>query len=83
MAGFEGKMLEINLSKGSISKSTVSKDIIRKYIGGSGLGAKLMFDRVDPKVDALSPQNTLYSLFEPAPPLLHRSILKEYSYNYV
>ena len=65
MAGFEGKMLEVNLSKGSISKSTVSKDIIRKYIGGSGLGAKLMFDRVDPKVDALSPQNTLFILTGP------------------
>ena len=45
MAGFEGKMLEVNLSKGTVSKSTVSKDIVRKYIGGSGLGAKLMFDR--------------------------------------
>jgi aldehyde:ferredoxin oxidoreductase len=65
MAGFEGKMLEVNLSKGSISNSTVSKDIIRKFIGGSGLGAKLMFDRVDPKVDPLSPQNTLFILTGP------------------
>jgi len=65
MAGFEGKMLEIDLSKGSISNSTVSKDIIRKFIGGSGLGAKLMFDRVDPKVDPLSPQNTLFILTGP------------------
>ncbi|MFA5367615.1 MAG: aldehyde ferredoxin oxidoreductase family protein [Dehalococcoidia bacterium] len=65
MAGFEGKMLEVNLSKGSISNSTVSKDIVRKFIGGSGLGAKLMFDRVDPKVDALSPGNTLFVLTGP------------------
>lgn len=65
MAGFEGKMLEIDLSKGSISNSTVSKDIVRKFIGGSGLGAKLMFDRVDPKVDPLSPQNTLFILTGP------------------
>ena len=65
MAGFEGKMLEVNLSKGSISNSTVSKDIIRKFIGGSGLGAKLMFDRVNPKVDPLSPENPLFILTGP------------------
>jgi len=65
MAGFEGKMLEVSLSKGTVSKSIVSKDIIRKYIGGSGLGAKLMFDRVDPKVDPLSPGNTLFILTGP------------------
>lgn len=65
MAGFDGKMLEVDLTKGSISNSTVSKEIIRKYIGGSGLGAKLMFDRIDPKIDPLSPENPLLILTGP------------------
>lgn len=60
MAGFEGKTLEIDLSSGKISKGMLDKNMLRKFIGGSGLGAKLIFDRVDPKVDPLSPKNPLF-----------------------
>ena len=65
MAGFEGKTLEIDLSSGKISKGTLDKNILRKFIGGSGLGAKLIFDRVDPHVDPLSPKNPLFLLTGP------------------
>ncbi len=37
MAGFEGRILEINLSTGDTSQSTMAKDVLRKYISGSGL----------------------------------------------
>lgn len=60
MAGFQGRMLEVNLSKGTIGNSTVDKKILRDYIGGSGLAAKLMFDRVSTNVDPLSPDNTMF-----------------------
>jgi aldehyde:ferredoxin oxidoreductase len=66
MAGFEGKLLEVNLTTGAMKTSTVAKDILRKYIGGSGLGAKLVLDRVSPNVDPLSPQNPLFILTGPA-----------------
>lgn len=65
MAVFEGRTLEIDLSNHKISKGTLDKDILRKFIGGSGLGAKLIFDRVDPKVDPLSPKNPLFILTGP------------------
>ncbi len=65
MAGFQGRMLEVNLSKGSSRETFVEKDSLRKYIGGSGLGAKLLFDRVSPDVDPLSPENTLFVLGGP------------------
>ena len=65
MAGFEGKMLEVNLTTGAIKTSTVDKETVRKYIGGSGLAAKLMFDRVSPDVDPLSPDNILFVLTGP------------------
>ncbi len=65
MAGFEGKMLEVNLTDGTTKTSTVEKDVLRKFIGGSGLGAKLMLDRVSPDVDPLSPDNTLFFLTGP------------------
>jgi aldehyde:ferredoxin oxidoreductase len=65
MAGFEGKTLEIDLSSGKVSKSALDKDMLRKFIGGSGLGAKLIFDRVDPHVDPLSPKNPLFLVTGP------------------
>ncbi len=65
MSGFEGKILEVNLNDGKIGSSKLSKDVVRKFIGGSGLGAKLMFDRVSPGVDPLSPDNALFILTGP------------------
>jgi aldehyde:ferredoxin oxidoreductase len=65
VAGFEGKMLEVNLSTGATKKTEIDKGVLRKFIGGSGLAAKLMFDRVDPKIDALSPQNELFIICGP------------------
>jgi len=60
MAGFEGKMLEVNVTDGAIGTSTIGKDVLRNYVGGSGLAAKLFFDRVSPNVDPLSPDNQLF-----------------------
>ncbi|NQT48455.1 MAG: aldehyde ferredoxin oxidoreductase, partial [Chloroflexi bacterium] len=65
MAGFEGKMLEVDLTTGEIGSSTVDKDVLRKFIGGSGLAAKLFLDRVSPDVDPLSPDNQLFIMTGP------------------
>ena len=65
MAVFEGKILEVNLTEGSIGSSTVDKDTLRKYIGGSGLAAKLFFDRVSPSVDPLSGDNVMFVMTGP------------------
>ncbi len=60
MGGFEGKLLEVNLTTGSSGTSVVDSAVRRKFIGGSGLAAKLMLDRVDPDVDPLSPDNPIF-----------------------
>ncbi len=65
MAIFEGKILEVNLTDGSIGSSTVDKDTIRKYIGGSGLSAKLFYDRVSLDVDPLSGDNLMVVMTGP------------------
>jgi len=65
MADFEGTMLNVNLSNCTIKKSKIDKDIVRKFIGGSGLAAKLFFDRVSPDVDPLSPDNVLFVMTGP------------------
>ena len=62
MASYKGKILEVNLANGSIAHSTLEQDILRRFIGGSGLAAKLFLDRVSPDVDPLSGENILLSL---------------------
>lgn len=52
-------LLEINLTTGEKQIHDVTSEM-RKYIGGRGLGAKLMWDRVPKHADPLGPENILY-----------------------
>jgi len=63
--GYAGKILEVDLTSGKISKASVDDETLRKFIGGSGLAAKLFLDRVSPEVEPLSPQNTLFVMIGP------------------
>lgn len=59
MYGYNGKYLRINLRTREVKVETLDLDIAKKFIGGRGLGTKFMMDEVDPKIDALSPENKL------------------------
>lgn len=59
MYGYRGTILRINLTEHKITKEELPLEMAQKYIGGRGLGTKLYFDEVDPKIDALSPENKL------------------------
>ena len=59
MYGYNGKMLRVNLKAKTIKTEELNEDLAKKYIGGRGLGTKIMMDEVDPQVDALSPENKL------------------------
>lgn len=65
MGTYKGKILEVNLSTGAIGSSTIDKGVLRKFIGGTGLAAKLFFDRVSPDVDPLSGGNILFVMTGP------------------
>jgi aldehyde:ferredoxin oxidoreductase len=65
MAGYEGKILDVNLSTGVVNATKIEEDVLRKFIGGSGLAAKLFFDRVSPDVDPLSDKNVLFLMAGP------------------
>lgn len=57
--GYCGKVLRINMTTGEISHQTFDEDTLRKYIGGSGLGAKILAEETDEKTDPLGPDNIL------------------------
>jgi aldehyde:ferredoxin oxidoreductase len=59
------KLLEINLSTKENRIVRLPKEIIKDYIGGRGLGAKLLLEVLAPGVDPLSPENVMFWLTGP------------------
>jgi len=56
---YTGKYLRVDLTTGTITKERIKPDVLRKYVGGSGLGTKIMYDEVPPSVMPFDPENLL------------------------
>ncbi len=56
---FNGKVLNVNLSTGEIKAEHLPDEMYRKYLGGYGLGARMLLDRVPQGIDPLGPENML------------------------
>jgi aldehyde:ferredoxin oxidoreductase len=59
MFGYMGKILRINLTKEKIADEPLEEGIARKFIGGRGLGAYILFNELKPGIDPLGPENKL------------------------
>jgi aldehyde:ferredoxin oxidoreductase len=57
--GYAGKLLRVNLSTGKIWTEPWSPGEMREYLGGVGLGAKILYDEVGPRVHWDHPDNRL------------------------
>jgi aldehyde:ferredoxin oxidoreductase len=58
--GYMGKILEIDLTSRKIATIDTDMKIAEKFVGGRGMGAKFLWDRVKtPGLDPLSPENPL------------------------
>jgi aldehyde:ferredoxin oxidoreductase len=65
MKGTCGKLLDIDLGSGKTKELVISDAVAGKYVGGRGLGARLLYDLLPPKTDPLSPENILIFLTGP------------------
>jgi aldehyde:ferredoxin oxidoreductase len=59
MKGWIGRLLRVNLTRGEWKSEELDKNLAVKFIGGRGLGSKILYDEIDPKVDPFSPNNKL------------------------
>ncbi|RKY66766.1 MAG: aldehyde ferredoxin oxidoreductase, partial [Candidatus Latescibacterota bacterium] len=57
--GYVGKLLFVDLSEGTISEEALDETLCRNFLGGYGIGAKVLYDRMKPGVDPLGPENIL------------------------
>lgn len=58
-SGYAGKVLRIDLTTERISEERVDEATLRKYLGGTGFGAKILYDEVPPEVDWDHPENRI------------------------
>jgi len=50
-----GRLLRIDLTTSAVETGQVPEEYIREYIGGSGLGVRLLWDALHPDLDPLDP----------------------------
>ena len=63
--GSHGNYLRIDASSGRAERVPLSDTVLRQYLGGSGLGARLLLDEGGATADPLSPEAPLIFAFSP------------------
>ena len=57
--GYFGKLLEVDMTSHTTTVRPIDDDFAYQYIGGSGFGAKILWDETGPDTDPLSPDLSL------------------------
>jgi len=59
IGGYVGRLLRIDLTKKEIKKVPLDKELVKKYMGGTGFCARILYDETGPETDPLGPENRL------------------------
>ena len=59
VGGYMGKILFADLSKGDLKDEELNEKFCREFIGGYGMGARIIYSRQKAGVDPLGPENIL------------------------
>ncbi len=59
MLGWNGRFLKVYLSGGKSAVVQYDLEFASRFVGGRGFAAKILWDRLPPKTDPLSPENLL------------------------
>jgi len=57
--GYMGKILNVDLSTGTIEEETIPDEVYERFLSGAGLAAKILFERIPKGADPLGPDNIL------------------------
>src|SRR5262245_33984064 len=63
--GYHGCVLRIDASSGRAERVPLSEAVLRDYVGGSGLGTRILLDAGAAEADPLSPEASLVFAFSP------------------
>jgi aldehyde:ferredoxin oxidoreductase len=56
---YAGKVLFVDLTNGRIKEETLAENVYREFIGGNGLGIRVLYERMNARINALGPENLL------------------------
>ncbi len=59
MDGYMGKILRVNLTERKATEEVLDPKLARDYIGGTGLGNRIIYKEVPPDTDPLSPESKI------------------------
>ncbi|MFQ5909422.1 MAG: aldehyde ferredoxin oxidoreductase family protein [Thermoplasmata archaeon] len=59
MKGFAGGVLKVDLTSGVSEKSALPSPLAERFLGGTGLAARFLYDCTKPRLDAFDPANML------------------------
>jgi len=65
MFGYHKKLLRVDLGNRKVEVEDLDEKVIRKYVGGLGIEAKILYEETGPETDPLSPQNILMAVTGP------------------
>lgn len=57
VGGYTGKFLRVDLTFERLSDDVIDEETLRKYIGGTGIGVKILYDEVSPTIHWSDPSN--------------------------
>jgi aldehyde:ferredoxin oxidoreductase len=57
--GYAGKLLFVDLTKGTYEERALSEELAKDFIGGYGIGARLLYDMMKPGAEPLGPENII------------------------
>jgi aldehyde:ferredoxin oxidoreductase len=56
---YAGKVLFVDLTEGRIHEENPDEKTYREFVGGNGLGVRVLYERIKARVNALGPENIL------------------------
>jgi len=59
MTGYEGSILRVDLDKEKLERCILPENTLRMYLGGTGFGAKVLYDEVPAGIKWSDPENRL------------------------
>ena len=59
MHGWHGRLLRIDLTEESVKEEVLPESLLGMFLGGRGVGVKILYDELRPEIAPLSPENKL------------------------
>ena len=65
MGGYMGKLLVVDLTRGTLEDEPLDMALAHDFVGGAGYAARYLYDELGPDTDPLGPENTLMFMTGP------------------